>query len=153
MNIEKKVRFEQLKRANKERQRKKEIEKNVLLLECMEALGTGGKVLEKEKKNIVYGIFKKRLPFLPCGIDWKQFDLYYKIYKLEDIFEKCKCKEFYIIWCDELPIIISDIATIITHIEDVSAVEFDTWLFSVDYREIIEFHHDLGITYGVVNKS
>lgn len=151
MNFEQKERFEQLKKANKKRQQKEEIEKNVLLLECMEALGTEGKVVGQEEKNVVYNCFKNKIPFLSSGVDWKQFDLYYKIYKFEDITKKCKCKKFYIIWCDELPIIICDIDTIIRHINDVCAVEFDTWLLSADYREIIEFHHDLGNTYGRIS--
>lgn len=152
MNFEQKERLEQLKKANKERQRQEKMDRNVLLLECMEALGPGGEVLGQEEKNIVYCNFKKNIPFLPGGIDWKQFHLYNKINKLEDIYEKCRCKRFYIIWCDELPIIICDIVTIIRHIDDVCAVEFDTWLLSADYQEIIEFHHDLGNTYGMVNE-
>lgn len=79
MNIEQKEHLEQLKRTNKETQRKKEIENNVLLLECKVALGTGGIVLEQEEKNIVYRVFKERIPFLPWGIDWKQFNSFHKI--------------------------------------------------------------------------
>lgn len=153
MNIEQKERLEQLKRANIEKQRKKEIENNVLLLECKEALGTGGKVLEQEEQYAVYSIFKERIPFLPWGIDWKQFITFYKIEKLEEIYEKCKCKEFYIIWGNRFPIIRSDIVTIINNIYDVCAVEADTWLLSVDYSEIIEFYHEGVITFGVVNKD
>ncbi|MDE7179060.1 MAG: hypothetical protein K2O59_14700 [Lachnospiraceae bacterium] len=153
MNIEQKERLEQLKRANKEKQRKKEIENNALLLECKEALGTGGKILEQEEKNVVYRIFKERIPFLPWGIDWKQFNTFYKIEKLEEIYEKCKCKEFYIIWCDRFPIIRSDIVTIVNNIYDVCAVEADTCLLSLDYSEIIEFYHEGAITFRVVNKD
>ena len=86
MNFEQKERFEQLKKANKERQRQEKIERNVLLLECMEALGPGGEVLGQEEKNIVYCNFKNNIPFLPGGIDWKQIHLHNKINKLEDIF-------------------------------------------------------------------
>ena len=153
MNIEQKEHLEQLKRTNKARQRKKEIENNVLLLECKVALGTGGIVLEQEEKNIVYRVFKERIPFLPWGIDWNRFNSFYKIDKIKEIDEKCKCKDFYVIWCDELPIIKSDIVTIIRNIDDVCAVEADTWLFSVDYSEIIEFYHEGQITFGVVNKD
>lgn len=152
MNIEQKVRYEQLKRENKEKKRKEKIE-NTLLLECIEAFGIEGKVLEPEERKIVYRIFGERIPFLPWGIDWKQLNSFYKIDNIDNIYEKCKCKKFYVIWGNELPIIISDIVTIIRNIYEVCAVEFDTWLFSEDYSEIIEFHHDLGMTYGVVNKS
>ena len=88
MNFEQKERFEQLKKANKKRQQKEEIEKNVLLLECMEALGTEGKVVEQEEKNVVYNFFKNKIPFLPSGVDWKQFDLYYNIQCIKEMFRR-----------------------------------------------------------------
>ena len=150
MNIEQKRHLEQLKRRNKEKQRQMKIENNVLFLECEVALGTAGKLLEQEEKDIVYCLFNERVPFLPWGIDWKQFNLYHIFDKAEEIQQKCKCKDFYIIWCKELPIIKSDIFSIIKNIDDICAVEPDTWLFSVDYSEIIEFHHDGTITFGML---
>ena len=150
MNIEQKEHLERLKRRNEEKQYKMKIENNVLFSECKAALGTAGKLLEQEEKNIVYRVFKEKVPFLPWGIDWKQFNSFHKIDKVEEIYQKCKCKDFYIIWCDELPIIKCDIFTIIKNIDDVCAVEFDTWLFSVDFSEIIEFHHEGAISFGVI---
>ena len=82
MNIEQKERLERLKRINKEKQYKKKIENDVLLLECKEALGAAGKILEQEEKD---------------------------------------------------------------------AVSPDTWLFSADYDEVIEFYHEGKITLGHSN--
>ena len=153
VNIEQKERLEQLKRKNREERCKKEIENNILFLECKAALGTAGKLLGKEEKNIVYCAFKERIPFLPWGVDWEQFDSFQKVNEMEEILQKCKCKDFYIIWCDKLPIIKSDIFTIISNIDDVCAVEADTWLFSEDYNEIIEFYHEGTITFGMIKNG
>lgn len=83
MDVEKRERLEQLKRENKERQRKEEIENNVLLSECKAALGTDGQLLGEEEKQMVYHVFKEKVPFLPWGIDWKLFQSFYKTDKIE----------------------------------------------------------------------
>ena len=153
MNTEQKERLQQLKKINKERQCKKEIENDVLLSECKEALGAGGKILEQEEKDAVYRIFKEKVPFLPWGIDWELFNTVYEVSEIDQIYEKCKSKEFYIIWWVKYPIIKSDIATIIKNIDDVCAVSPDTWLFSPDYDEVIEFHHDGKIRLGYLEGS
>lgn len=54
--------------------------------ECKAALGTAGKLLEQKEKNIVYRVFKEKVPFLPWGIDWKQFNSFHKIDKVEEIY-------------------------------------------------------------------
>ena len=112
MNTEQKERLERLKRINKEKQYKKKIENDVLLLECKEALGAAGKILEQEEKDAVYRMFTEKVPFLPWGIDWEQFNAFQKISEIDDV-------------CAVLP---------------------DTWLFSANYDEVIEFHHDGKIT-------
>lgn len=153
MNIQKKERLEQLKKENRDKQYKKETENNVLLSECLEAFGANGEVLDQRKKEAVYQVFCEKIPFLPWRIEWEQFKIYHEIDTVEEILEKCKCKDFYIIWCHELPIIKSSIAAIVSNIEDVCAVEFDTWLFSIDYNEIIEFYHEGAITFGEINNE
>lgn len=59
-----------------------------------------------------------------------------------------KNEKFYIIWAKELPIIESNLYSILNAIDDVSAVEADTWLLSSDFNEIIEFHHEGKIISG-----
>ena len=151
MNTEQKERLERLKRINKEKQHKKKIENNVLLLECKEALGAAGKILEQEEKDAVYRIFTEKVPFLPWGIDWEQFNAFQNISEIDEIYEKCESKEFYIIWSARFPIIKSDIDKIIKNIDDVCAVSPDTWLFSANYDEVIEFYHEGKITLGHSN--
>ncbi len=57
--------------------------------------------------------------------------------------------EVYIIWDEvNLPIIKTDLFSVIDVIYDVTAVSFDTWLFSVDEKSIIEFYHEGEIKIG-----
>lgn len=83
----------------------------------------------------------------------ERFSSMQRMDNIEELYERCKSKEFYIIWHEELPVIKSDIGTIISNIYDICAVEFDTWVFSTDYSEIIEFYHEGEITYGVVKEN
>lgn len=43
----------------------------------------------------------------------------------------------------------SDLYTVIEVIDDVTAVSFDTWLFSPNEGVVIEFHHDGEIIIGI----
>lgn len=55
--------------------------------------------------------------------------------------------EYYVLWTDStLPIIRCNINDILKNIDDVLAVSFDTWLISVDMKQIIEFYHEGIIT-------
>lgn len=51
----------------------------------------------------------------------------------------------------ELPIIKSNLVTIIECIDEISAVEPDTWLLSLNYNEVIEVYHEGKITVGTVS--
>lgn len=150
MDIEKKEYLEQLKKKNKEYQDRKKINDNILLKECITALASNANLLEDEEKKNIYKRFKEKIPFLPWGIDWKQFETFKSINKLEQIGDVCVNKIFYIIWNEDLPIIKSELPTIIKHIDDISAVEPDTWLLSTNYDEVIEFYHEGKITFGIV---
>ena len=107
--------------------------------------------MEQEEKDAVYRIFTEKVPFLPWGIDWEQFNAFQKISEIDEIYDKCESKEVYIIWSARFPIIKSDIDAIIKNIDDVCAVSPDTWLFFTNYDEVIEFHHDGKITLGHSN--
>lgn len=57
--------------------------------------------------------------------------------------------DYYVIWSDcTIPIIKCNISDILDNIDDVLAVSFDTWLISVDMKQIIEFYHEGDITSG-----
>lgn len=151
MDIEKKEKLENLKKKNKEYQDRKKFENNILLKECITALASNASLIKNEEKEKIYNIFKERVPFLPWGIDWKQFKIFQSIDTLEQINKICISKDFYIIWNKDFPIIKSDLSTIIENINDISAVEPDTWLFSLNYDEVIEIYHEGNITVGKIN--
>lgn len=151
MDIEKKEKLESLKKKNKEYQDRKKIEDNILLKECITALASNASVIKNEEMKNIYNVFKEKVPFLPWGIDWKQFNVFQSIDVLEQAKEICRSKDFYIIWNQDLPIIKSNLSTIIKYIDDISAVEPDTWLFSLNYNEVIEIYHEGKITVGKIN--
>lgn len=153
MDTNQKKRLEQLKKENKAIQAQKRVEDNVLLKECITALASDAELLKKEAADKVYKTFTERIPFLPWGIDWKQFNSVYVVDDTKKLRDVCRSQDFYIIWDAELPIIKSDLLSIIRCIDDISAVEPDTWLFSLNYDEVIELYHEGKITIGIVNEK
>ena len=150
MDIKRKERLELLKKKNKEVQAKKKVEENILLNECITALASNANILKKEEAEKIYKIFKEKIPFLPWGVDWKQFKSFQTIESFKKINEICVNKDFYIIWDVTLPIIKSDLLSIIRCIDDISVVEPDTWLFSLNYNEVVEVYHEGKITVGII---
>ena len=141
MDAEQKKRLKQLKEKNNMYIKKRSLEDNTLLNECITVLKGYAEVLEQEDKNKVFRIFDRKIPFLPWGIDWKKIEESKVINCVKEISEVCISREFYIIWHKEFPIIKCDLC----------AVEWDTWLLSIDYKEVVEFTHDNKITFGKLN--
>lgn len=150
MDSNKIKRLDELKKRNKEIQNKAKVEKNLLLNECLNALDRKARILSDDVGEEVYSIFKKKISFLPWGIDWEKCINTKIIRRSELRSDVFKSNEFFIIWNKDLPIIKSDLATIITNVDDICAVQFDTWLFASDYKEVVEFHHEGKITIGDV---
>lgn len=151
MNINQKKRLEQLKKENKAIQTQKRVKDNVLLKECITALSSSAEILKKEDADKIYKTFQERIPFLPWGIDWKQLNSVHVVDDIKKLGDVCRSQDFYIIWDVELPIIKSDLLSIIRCMDDISAVEPDTWLFSLDYNEVIEIYHEGKLTVGMAN--
>lgn len=110
--------------------------------------------MDNEEELLVYNNFKNKLVFTPWRIDWKEGE---KIRNIKHIqFESelksfCSKDNYYIIWGKGLPIIRCDLNSIIRHLDDIRAVDADTWLFSTDYNEVIEFFHEGIITVGQID--
>lgn len=151
MDFEKKEHLKMLKEKNRLSQERVKINKNPLLQECLEVLSSNMIILRDDERKDVYEIFIQKIPFAPWGIDWEKFDVTKSIDNIEQVNGIYAGKEFYIIWNRDFPIIKCDICTIIIHYDDICAVEPDTWLFSTDYKEAIEIHHEGKITVGMVN--
>ena len=150
MNIDQKIRLEQLKKENRAIQAQKRVEDNVLLKECITALASDAELLKKEDADKVYKTFMETIPFLPWGVDWKEFKSVHVVGDIKKLRDVCRSQDFYIIWNAELPIIKSDLLSIIRCMDDISAVEPDTWLFSLNYDEVVELYHEGKITVGMV---
>lgn len=154
MNDELKRKFEKLKDINKEKNKNKERENNILFKECMEALHNDGFILDNEEELLVYNDFKNKLVFTPWGIDWEGGKKIKNIKHIQfesELKEICSKDNYYIIWGKGLPIIRCGLNSIINHLDDIRAVDADTWLFSTDYNEVIEFYHEGRITLGQID--
>ena len=151
MDNDRKQRLEQLKKENKAVQAQRRVENNILLKECIDALASDAEVLKKEDADKIYKIFSETIPFLPWGIDWNQLNSVHVVDDVKKLKDVCRSEDFYIIWNVELPIIKSDLLSIIKCMDDISAVEPDTWLFSLSYEEVVEIYHEGKITLGMIN--
>ncbi|MFD2332564.1 hypothetical protein ACFSR7_25175 [Cohnella sp. GCM10020058] len=146
---ERKFRIEQLKRKIK-----KEVQKNTLFDECISALGENTRIYSLNESVRVVAMLVMSFPFTNWGrVDWNSVE---KKITIHDINEIRNLKEFenehevLLIWDEmNLPVVESTLAKILTHIEDVVAVGFNTWMINLDMNKIIEIHHDGEIIAGI----
>ncbi|AKA70178.1 hypothetical protein [Clostridium scatologenes] len=152
MNEEMKKKYNELKKKNEINIIRKEWESNTLLQECIE--NTGGKILDyDEGQKIVINIQEKFLFTVNGRMDWSNVNTKKSIKKLSDINDLVDTSVlFYVMWDEEkLPCLECQLKDIITFIDDVTSVSFDTWLVSSDYNIIIEFYHEGEITVGFLS--
>lgn len=107
-----------------------------------------------ESKEIFFK-FENFYPILSSGsIDWRNFKG--RSIKISNVSELNayinKISKYYILWDkDNIPCISCDFCEILKNVDDVLAVSFNTWLLSMDYKEVIEFYHLGNITIGKIN--
>lgn len=142
MDDDRKKYMEKLRNKNKEYQERIRLQNNQLLQECLQVLGDTATTLLEQDKNLVYQQFVNKTPFGSWGIEWNEFNNSRIIKNPVELLELCKNNNFYIIWGKHLPIIKSSLDLIVKNIDDIVAVEVDTWLISFDYNEIVEFNHE-----------
>lgn len=125
-----------------------------LLQECIEVLKNNIYILPWDEQKNIEEIFFDTIPFTNWGrVDWSIIKNKKDIKSIEELSGINNDEEFYIIWSDaDLPIIKSNANAIFSDLDDITAVSFDTWLFSIDRKLIIEFYHDgdttIGLTYN-----
>lgn len=128
-----------------------------LLDECIEALGENVEILLDKKKEKILSDFESSFPFTEWGrIEWEKVGYHAEVNTVDEIgsFLNQNIDKYndviYIIW-DEgtLPIIQSDLDKILEVIDDVTAVSFDTWIFSPYSGFIIEIFHDGEVRIGL----
>ncbi|MDQ0271321.1 CDI toxin immunity protein [Cytobacillus purgationiresistens] len=128
-----------------------------LLDECIEALGENVHILSDSKKEQVLSNFESSYPFTEWGrIEWENVVFYAEVNTVDEIvsFLNKNIDDYnnaiYVIW-DEgtLPIIQSDLDKVFEVIDDVTAVSFDTWIFSPSSGYVIEIFHDGKVRIGL----
>lgn len=122
-----------------------------LLEECLEAL-KDKYILNEFEKKFVEEKFYNSVPLSRWGrVEWSKFNKKKSIKTAKELLSICKNKEYYIIWSDPTePIIKCNLDSIIKNIDDVTAVSFDTWLLSIDIKEVVEFYHESEITWSII---
>ncbi|TGA96119.1 hypothetical protein E4665_16550 [Sporolactobacillus shoreae] len=128
-----------------------------LLDECIEALGENVRVLSDNKRKEVIGDFECSFPITEWGrIKWDKETNYADVNTVDEIIFFLNqnigdySKAVYIIW-DEgtLPVIKSDLNKVLEVIDDVTAVSFDTWIFSPSSGFVVEIFHDGEVKVGL----
>lgn len=156
MNDELKRKYELLKQRNKKKLMSLEFESDVLFQECKNVLNKCTILSLNESKEI-FSKFENFYPILSSGsIDWKNFKG--RSIKISNVSELNayinKFSKYYILWDkNNIPCISCNFCEILKNVDDVLAVSFNTWLLSMDYKEVIEFYHLGNITIGKINKS
>ncbi|WJE55913.1 hypothetical protein QRE66_29555 (plasmid) [Bacillus cereus] len=127
-----------------------------LLEECIEALGENIEVFEGEKREELLNSFENSYPITTWArIDWDKIQNYRDIYNINEI-EPYLYNRYnlhsnivYIIWDEaSLPIIKTNLYQILQVIDDVTAVSFDTWIYSPDVGYVIEYYHEGEVRIG-----
>ncbi len=127
MNDELKLKCEKLKERNKKYILKMHWNRNVLLQECLHALGKDIYILSSDKN-------KELINKLNVFISVKNNSYKKSMNNINDLLIDYKNEVFYIIWDEKsLPIVRTDFSNIIQEIESITAVSFDTWLIKNDF--------------------
>lgn len=125
--------------------------------ECIEALGAHVYRLSNREAACVIKGFESSFRFTNWGrIKWENVTNKDEIYTVDDIYSFLneKFDEYsgivYVIWDEAtLPVIQSDLNKIVAVIDDVTAVSFDTWIFSPSAGYVIELFHDGEVKIGL----
>ena len=132
MNGEQKKYYGQLKNKNRDIVRKKNRENNILLQECLTALGANKLILSADKQEEIISGFNKRVAALQ-NADKREIDSIQAL--LSEWPEK-----IYVIWDEvDLPVIQTDLVCIIGCEDDIKAVAFETWIVSDNMDKFIQF--------------
>ena len=125
--------------------------------ECIEVLGENVHVFSDSQREQVLSDFESTFPFTGWGrIEWEKVSNNAKVHTVDEIisFLHQNMKEYsnvvYVIW-DEgtLPIIQSTLDKVFEVIDAVTAVSFDTWIFSPYSGYVIEIFHDGEVRVGL----
>lgn len=123
--------------------------------ECIEALGEDVHVFSDNNREQILSDFESTFTFKWGRIEWEKVSNHAKVNTVDEIisFLDQDMDEYssivYVIW-DEgtLPIIQSTLEKVFNVLDDVTAVSFDTWIFSPSTGYVIEIFHDGEVRVG-----
>lgn len=141
MNDGQKKRYKQLMQSNKSIERNKIWSDNILLQECLAALGIQKDILSINEQEKIVCEVNQRFKETVKKKEGK------KIETIEEIDSEWIGEKVFIIWDEaSLPVIQTKINSVKEYIDDVTAVAFDTWIVSEDLNRVIEYNHNGKIT-------
>lgn len=153
MNEVQRKRYEDLKKGNRDKVKENERKRNVLLQECLAALGEQAVTLSTVEEEAMIGRLNQMLK--KCLADRHRMgDVRTDRFKsvpvrcLDDINPLWAGQRIYIVWDQAgLPVIRSDFEAVTDNMDDVKSVSFDTYLVSEDCLRWIELNHEGGIIF------
>ncbi|MED1954222.1 hypothetical protein [Brevibacillus centrosporus] len=147
-------RLEQL--LHKQRSKQKN-EYSVLFKECLESLGENTIILSDGESTEVYNALQNQFPFSPWArIDWNQVstkttadDVAEIVWILNKMDHQVHDSVF-VLWSGSgHPVLQVELPKVIDSIDDILAVDFDTYIFR-PFKFVIEFYHEGEVTIGFV---
>lgn len=127
-----------------------------LIDECLQALDGEATLLpEKEGKDILHQL-TQMFPFTRWGrIDWPQVRQHVEMDSVSEVLPVLLNKgsnthvAVLIVWDEATkPVMESNLYTVLSHIEEVTIVSFDTWIFCPTEHYVVELYHEGDITVG-----
>lgn len=107
-----------------------------------------GRMLNNDDSLTIRDLLFDSLEFGYHGIDWSKYSNSTEIENIKEfdlVLSESKC---YIVW-DEygLPVVESNFNKVVQNLDDVTVLSFDTWLISLNFNWVLEFHHEGKIRY------
>ncbi len=122
---------------------------NPLFKECIEALGKKAKILSFEESKKIYSILEVVFPIGFSSINWEkvqhkvEFEPEYPeqiIPSISNLLGKINFdKEIYIISDNDVPVIKSDLDSVIQHIDDVTCIGQTLWFLNISLQYVVEW--------------
>lgn len=126
--------YEKLKNKNRDYIIKKAWKRNILLQECLNALGSNKKVFSIEEQQEILRKFNIKLTKLLKGNRKKELQ------SIQKLASQWTDESVYIIWDEEkLPIIETNFKSVLDYKDDITSIAFETWIVTVKMDKFIQF--------------
>ena len=130
-----------------------------LYQECLDALGSNIFIFNLEHSTQKAEKIFKSFKLTSWGrVDWSTKQTLFQSNNFNDFLSELHKRNFLndkclLLWGDmSLPVLATDVASIVNNRDDVTAVSFDTYVFIENKSVLIEFWHDGMITIGIAKE-